>query len=610
MYLIGIDYGHGETTASYIDTDDPSGKVERLHILDGNSAESCKVMSAVCRDEATGEWHFVRDISDISSPRFTLHFKDSMGHISPGNKEAFAAFVKLVFDHILKNQDFLHYDPATGDKNFMIYAACPSGWDQLDGNQIEEYKEFLSGIIPVEWVIKESDAAYFKFKAEKKFPDKSVLVIDIGSSTIDFTAYGNGAVKTLSDGRRHGASEVERSIFRHFNSHNEDFKSAKAEAMEAGVDIDGHWTNTVLFWVKSVKEDFYRSEALNLMIDLSNGRIKYNLRKRVFDNARISNPELENTILARYRQVLTEDMTEVKNNIGSPEIVILTGGASRMPWLQYMVRDIFSDSKVFRDNDPSYVVSDGIAYYAAAIFKLKGEIRSAVDEFNREFTDSTLEQMIFDYFNEALRAQQLPKIRGICDSFNRGELKFNSNDFKILPELTYFDGLTVADGRSCTAAFLPAMIRHNNSIIRDTSGTITREINARLNEKIAKRVSERLSTAFRNALHGFVPQISISPDIRVNLSDLQINSKWDVDLIEEMTKTIYADFFCDGDPYKDRTSESARKKFSEPFYQQQESAKVNLPADMMQYAVSSLRSYLDSKLRPDYLLGKCIFAIY
>lgn len=82
MYLIGIDFGHGETTASFYNTES-CRTVERLHILDGNTLESCKVESAVCRNTETGEWQFARDIRDYALPDFTLHFKAPMNEITP-----------------------------------------------------------------------------------------------------------------------------------------------------------------------------------------------------------------------------------------------------------------------------------------------------------------------------------------------------------------------------------------------------------------------------------------------------------------------------------------------------------------------------------------------
>lgn len=53
MYIIGIKFGHKETTASFCSTNAVTGVVERLHILDGQTPESCKVETAVCRNEKT-----------------------------------------------------------------------------------------------------------------------------------------------------------------------------------------------------------------------------------------------------------------------------------------------------------------------------------------------------------------------------------------------------------------------------------------------------------------------------------------------------------------------------------------------------------------------------
>ena len=71
MYIIGINFGYKETTASFYDTESSRGVVERLHILDGDTSESCKVESAVGRNWKTGEWQFVKDVRDYYLPDFT-----------------------------------------------------------------------------------------------------------------------------------------------------------------------------------------------------------------------------------------------------------------------------------------------------------------------------------------------------------------------------------------------------------------------------------------------------------------------------------------------------------------------------------------------------------
>ena len=603
MYLIGIDFGHGETTASCINTNDSVRKLVRLNILDGNTGESKKVESAVCRDAITGEWRFAKDFTDYSTPGFTLHFKAPMNEITPGNKEAFAAFIKLVYEHILSNNVFLTKEP------FCIYAACPSGWNKVDDQQIQRYKEFISNEAPIEWVIKESDAAYFKFKAEKKFDiSKSVLVIDIGSSTIDFTAYGNKGIESLSDGKKHGASRVECDICKYYRN-DPGFKEAEEEAIIPCQKNGTNWLNAVLHYVKTQKEDFYTKELGTFYLDLANKSINAILKKRIFDAAEISKASLEGDVLNQYKHILQDDMEAIKNQIGNPNVVILTGGASRMPWLQSLVNDVFSDAEFYRDGEPSYVVSDGIAWYASAMYDLKIEIEKVVKEFWNKHTDDYLANEVFKQFNESLRNIQLPKIKNICDSFDLGKLIYKQSDFLSIDN----DPDTFKseyNGRCCTAVFVPAMYKHNSYILSDSHKEISFEVNKAMNEKLQKDIIENIQKAFEKALNGFVPEIDIKPNVTINIGELSIDSEWDFKAIIEMTKSIYADWLNDGDLFKDRTSEQARQKFTIPFYNMQENANVTLPDEVLKEAVNSLKTSINAELTVEKMLKKCIFSIY
>lgn len=609
MYLIGIDFGHGETTASFYSTNSTKGMVGRLHILDGQTPESCKVESAVCRNK-TGDWQFAKDIRDYALPDFTLHFKAPMNEITPKNKEAFGAFIKLVFEHIVQNQSFLNYNPVTGERNFEIYVACPSGWGMDDANQIQEYKKFVSGIIPVDWIIKESDAAYFKFKAEKDFSDSSVLVIDIGSSTIDFTAYDTKALKPSTEGKKHGASAVENLIYKYFEEHDVDFNNAKREAEEKCTANKLNWRNAVVHYVKKQKEDFYTLEKDDLTLDLSNVCI-CNVKGRVFDGNMLSKEQLEDEILSPYRQTLLQDLNDEKlrlekEQIGVPKVVVLTGGASRMPWLQKLVKDVFTESEVYRDTEPSYVVSDGVAYYAHALYQLKLQVKGVIDDFWKKYDDQKLANMIWEQFNISLRNKQLPKIKAICDKFDAGELKYNATDFKALELPVYPEN----NGNRCTAAFVPAMVGHNTSIIHSVNGEISRDVNDSMNLQIKESLVSNLKSAFKSALHGFIPNVDITPAVNINLEDISINSEWDINKIVELTKSIYEDWFSYGDIYKDRPTPEKRKKFSVPFYKEQEKANVNLPDDLLKNAVESLKASINAELTEENMLQKCIFSIY
>lgn len=414
MYIIGINFGYKETTASFYDIEfydefsyeaKYSSGVKRLHILDGDAYESCKVESAVCRNRKTGEWQFAKDVRDYSLPDFSNDFIGPMNAMTPKKKEAFAAFVRLVFVHILKNQEFLHYNPETGERNFEIYVAL--GKENID--QAKEYKNFISSIIPLDWVIPDSLAVYFKFKAETHFSTSSALVINIDSRSIDFTIYNEKGKQSLLKVYEHGSSAIENLIYKYFEEHDENFNKAKEEVEDICSCNDIDWSNAVIHFIKERVKDFYDYEESLLFLDLSNRSICPG-KRRVFDVCEISKKQLEEEILAPYRQTLLQDMNDVKQRLakgknGIPEVVILAGESSLMPWFHRLVKGVFSDSQVFRDAEPSYVVSDGLAYYGTGIHKMKSAIENLktsiatvfhefhIQDYNTAYADYVISKM-------------------------------------------------------------------------------------------------------------------------------------------------------------------------------------------------------------------------
>ena len=608
MYLIGIDFGHGETTASYYDTENTDKKVQRLHILNGNSAETYKVESAVCRDEKTNKWRFALNFTDCSSPDYSIQFKARMDEITSVKKEAFSAFIRLVFEHIIDNQHFLEYNPQTGEKNFKLYIACPSGWGTKENDtQIQEYRKFVSSIIPVEWVIKESDAAYFKFKAKKNITaDSKVLVIDIGSSTIDFTCYGKDTVgpdSSLSDGQKHGASMVEKSICKYFKERNVSYQEAEREAAERN---KKEWRETVIHYVKKQKEYFYTHELHTLSLTYSNINIGITNGKPVFNFVNVDKKLLEDEILDHYKKLLTEDLEAVRDKLQNVEVVILTGGASRMPWLQQLVRDVFSSSTtIIRDIEPSYVVSDGIAAYAYAVYQLEKQIKDAIDSFWKKYNDENLAKLILYYFNESLQNIQLPMIKDICEKFDAGEIVYNVDNFE-----NEDPSLRTANynGRHCTIVFVPEMRKHNNRVLRDNGGQICKEINDGMNVLLAKEIVEDIKECFTRNELGDV-NISINPTIKIDLNTA-INNEWDKKAIIELTKSIYADWICEGDIFKERGTVARRHRFTKEFYEIQKTALVKLPLETMANAVESLKKSINDELTVEKMRKKCMFKIY
>lgn len=399
-YIIGINFGHNETTASYYDLQ--LNCVKNL-ILDDKSTSTNKVESAIFRNVKTGEWQIARDFRDCNSPDFARNFIVPVNEMTYyKTKEAFAIFVKLVFVQILKNQSFLCFNEQTGERNFEVYVSCPFGFVKDEASQIRDYKKFFTGIIPIEWIISDSMATYFKIKEERSLSKSSVLLIDIDSLLINFVAYDENGKLTYCNDYRHGNSAIENLIYEYFEKNDADFNKAKQEGEALCARSDISWRNCVIDYIKRQKDGFYDMELSSLFLDLSNRQIcNANAKERVFDCFEILKGKLEIVILAPYRQTLLNDINDVKHClaneiIGMPEVVVLTGAASHMPWLLRLVKESFPDSCVYREN----MISVGLAYYGEAIHKMKPameELKTAIATVFHEFNLQSYSTMFTDY---------------------------------------------------------------------------------------------------------------------------------------------------------------------------------------------------------------------
>lgn len=252
-YIIGINFGHNETTASYYDLQ--LNCVKNL-ILDDKSTSTYKVESAVFRNVKTGECQIARDMRDYRSLDIFQNFIVPIYEMTPKKKEAFAIFVKLVFAQILKNQSFLFFNEETGERNFEIYVSCPFGFVKDEDSQIRDYKKFFTGIIPIEWIILDSMATYFKIRKEKGLSKSSVLLIDIGSIFINFVAYDENGKLTYYNGYRHGNSAIENLIYEYFEKNDADFNKAKQEGEALCACSNISWRSCVLGYIKQKRMIF------------------------------------------------------------------------------------------------------------------------------------------------------------------------------------------------------------------------------------------------------------------------------------------------------------------------------------------------------------------
>lgn len=619
-YLVGIDFGHGETTASFFNLNkqkkenektDFSELVDRLNIKDADSDEGKKVESCIFFNEITNKWDFPRNNKDFGNVSLTTDLKAPIYELNKKNNKrvAFEEFIKLVFIHIMKHNSELKYC-APNERNFFLCIACPSGWGKSDPKEIRKYGDFFRQIqvpmkwdekqpnvmvnIPVEWVIKESDAAFFKFNNVAK--GKSVLVIDYGSSTIDITYYNKEGIADCGPwGFAKGACRVEKEIIKYITEKYPETKKAitdlKMLINEKEKDDNKLGVNNVIVhYSKMNKEHYYENGDVIIYLDLKSSFIYSSANGRIFDGIEISNAELE-IALKNYRMELEDILREVASQV-QPQIVILTGGASRMPWFYDLAKEVFTSAeKITRDNNPSYVVSDGIVAYAYAKYKFDREFDKFAREIQGQFTDDVLKKYLDEAFTKGSMLFFLPELKKVLDKWACGHLRNYSNEV--------------------TLAYLVYSVNQiNKNIIADNSEKILEKMNAEFNNVICNLLREGIDK-IAMSVYGSKFRYNCSLSINYDFKNSSFGEEFDADMIERIRNKsdIFWDFLGMNKMGSNHSNELDKcKKFADLYYKEYESIHCTLSASTHAAMLPVVRNELNRIL--EEIREKGPFAIY
>lgn len=416
-YIVGIDYGHGETSAAFVDLEAVGTPVEDLTIT-GNEKKIHSMMASFAEVETNGienvdpnDWVLSPDWATLryaltpeklskSIPPFAAYFK---GPVSKGRdgkskeidgikKKMFGIFCKKVYDEIIENNKFL--TPAVYDKsgnvvvesNFVLYVACPSGWEdneKLGLRQVTAYKEFLiENGVPCQDIVKESRAAYVTardtvLKGLTYQETPGVLIVDYGSSTIDLTWFGDKPAYT--DGYELGARNVEEILFDYLLNNEEPAKTAYNNYTKYVHPLVAKMISK--YGLRILKEDFFdllaksnipdgakKFAALNLgevtpdeEVDFSDPDYRFTsskpLRKEdimhILETYKVTNVSLNDET---YIGAVIERLRSFAESpeVGNIDYVVLTGGATRMTFLKNLVKSIYNI-------DDNHLIFDNIA---------------------------------------------------------------------------------------------------------------------------------------------------------------------------------------------------------------------------------------------------------
>lgn len=387
-YIVGMDFGHGETAAwgvpvtsanpSHLSMDGLA-----LKLRESNDLEAKKLPSVVYYN-SNGEYSLNPKSGYYGMAQ---QMKGRISGMSATTRTHYQAYIRLIVERLLEcNRDFLSIED--GEPNFVLCLASPTRWNE---DEKREYLAFFNeAIAPTglhfEWIINESDAAYFTHSGHCS-PSECVLVMDYGSSTIDYTAMKGG--KKISEdswsNQQLGASAIEKAMFETLDipessSREEMLAYTRSLLSQKGLNLMDP-LHHLIFKLRKVKEEGYTEMTYDYYEEISfkklTGDPAFVKPRYVFEGNLL-------TTIGEYRESVKEDLVNLResvravNNGKDPDRIILSGGASIMRWFKDLAREIFSCDQVV-DNDPAFVVAHGVALYAQAQMKALAELKEKLN---------------------------------------------------------------------------------------------------------------------------------------------------------------------------------------------------------------------------------------
>lgn len=429
LETIGFDLGHGETAVA-------KARVESIE-----PPEMLEINNKKVQITALG-WHpdlgyLVGEQALIQAgvTQLKISFKRKPNN-DPDYRSTIRSFLETYY-HLLKESKQIE-----GGGTSQFYIGCPSGWSVSDR---EDYQTLLkeSGIPQIS-VVPESRAAFMQAKEAGKLSyDKlrsSVLIVDIGSSTTDFTL-----VKSLHEipmdfgSNTLGGSLIDKAIFARTLANHED-----NALLERVFEQYPHHQARCELACRKAKEDYFSNEPL-YSHPQSFARGFESINEQIFFIPQVNKAVMDEILnqplpelggkswIQSFREAVREAKEKLDQQAMVPQLLLMTGGASRMKFTRQICEEIFPEpeTQVRPDPEPERCIALGLARVGrwdlrASAFKaevnklfdskkLKDLIEKHIPELIEELTEPLSNALIENALKPSLKDWQNNKIRTLAD---------------------------------------------------------------------------------------------------------------------------------------------------------------------------------------------------
>lgn len=363
--VIGFDIGHGQSTVARMALL-PNAKPAPLEI-DGEQCQITAIASIPGGKVVVGDQVF-RD------PRVTnlrLGFKQR----PPGSVDANEALRQFVHEY---HRLLLSTKQILGGEQSFYFVGCPSSWTP---NEQGMYQRLLEQELPAVKVVPESRAALLQAREAGWISHEQVkgtiLVIDIGSSTTDVSLILGGIqAKGIDFGRELGGHLIDKAILDYVvlsSPHREMIEQVFASRSDARVLCERscrrakeeYWKGNEASWEQGVRI-LVPLEPTDLILD-------FRLDGVLMDSI-LSSPRSElkgQSWIGCFVNLLKQVRDWLTKHRATPGVLVLTGGPSRMAFVQHLCEEYFPHPKtrVVRCVPPEETVALGLAQWGSIFFQ-------------------------------------------------------------------------------------------------------------------------------------------------------------------------------------------------------------------------------------------------
>ncbi|MDD6040187.1 MAG: Hsp70 family protein [Clostridia bacterium] len=356
MRYIGFDMGDGESAVAAFE----QGSLIEPVVLPLCGVRS--LLSAVgmrSGEIVIGERAYTDALADQLSVRFKSRFTTD-----PASHEDVVRFVRGVLRDLINSGAF------SGDDQFIV--GCPAGWDAAARARYREL--LLKAGVRQPQVISESRAAFLYAKyahtvaLDMDILNESALVADMGSSTLDYAYIVDGretGIGTFGETAL-GGGILDAALLRTAVE-----ASRERRQIEAVFEECRSWYSYCEIEARRVKEEYFTRLACET------APVVQKTIRICYDGVQKLMLEMNNDLAQRLTasplpelngQSFTQAVRHSLQNAARltaqrpPRLLLLTGGASRMPFFRELCQESFENAVIISCPEPEFSIAKGLAY--------------------------------------------------------------------------------------------------------------------------------------------------------------------------------------------------------------------------------------------------------